>query len=57
MKRKNIFTLVWPSGQSTGLSYYCGKEAKLTARYIGALVRCEPNPNWRDDPMARQWAA
>ncbi len=57
MKRKNIYTLVWPSGRSTGMTFYDAKQAYLVARDIGACVRGEPNPNYRDDPMSRAWAA
>lgn len=57
MKRKTLYTLVWPSGRSTGLSFYDAKQAYLTARDIGACVRGEPNPNYREDPMSRAWAA
>jgi hypothetical protein len=56
-RRQYIYALVWPSGRSTGITYFDAEQAYLAAREIGATVRRKVNPAWRDAYPTRAWAA
>lgn len=47
--RQYTYTLFWPSGRSTGITYSDPQMAYLAARDMGATVRRQLSKEWREE--------